>query len=149
MPRVNSPKNLLGGLLLLALAALAFWQTQELEIGRAMRMGPGYFPRILTVLIAACGLGLVAMSAFAKGPALEPWSFGRLAIVLGAIVAFAIALRPLGLVLSGAMIIAIASAAAPDMRWKETAVFGVALIVFAVLLFSYALNLPLPLWPAR
>ena len=149
MLRIRSPRNLAGGLFLIALALVGFWQALELDMGRAMKMGPGYFPRILTFLIGACGIGLVATSLFAPGPRLEAWSVGRLAIVLGAIVAFAVLLQPLGLVIAGVVLIAIACAAAPDVRWIEAIVFGAGLIVFAVLLFSYGLNLPLQLWPTR
>jgi putative tricarboxylic transport membrane protein len=149
MSRVRSPRNLVAGFFLIALALVAFWQIQELDIGRAMKMGPGYFPRILATLIGAAGLGLIAMAMYSPGPALESWSWGRLAVVLGAIIVFALLLRPLGLILAGAVLVATASVAAPDVRWREACVFGVVLIAFAVLLFSYALNLPLPLWPAR
>jgi len=147
MTRLRNPGNLFGGLALIALALFTFWQISDLEVGRAMRMGPGYFPRLLAILIGAMGVLLVAMSAFVPGPRLERWSLGRLGLVLGSIVVFAITIRPLGLVLSGAILIVLSTLAAPGTRWKETAIFGVALLVFVTLLFPIALSLPLAIWP--
>jgi putative tricarboxylic transport membrane protein len=147
MTRLRNPGNLIGGLLLIALALFTFWHTADLEIGRAMRMGPGYFPRLLAILICAMGVLLVAISAFTPGPRLERWSWGKLALVLGAIIVFGFTVRPFGLVLSGAILIVLSTFAAPDSRWKETAIFGVALLAFVTLLFPIALGLPLAIWP--
>ena len=148
MLRVHSPKNFVGGLLLIALALIAFWQGQDLPFGRAMKMGPGYFPRVLSVLICGSGVILVAMSFYVRGSALERWSLWRMCLVLAAIAAFAYGIRPLGLVPTGALLVAAASVAAPDVRWRESLVFGACLLLFTVLLFVYAIGLPLQLWPA-
>lgn len=147
MLRIHSPKNLLGGFLLVALAAIALWQAQDLPIGRAMKMGPGYFPRVLSIAVGVFGLIMMAMSAFVPGQKLERWSFGGLLLVLSAIVFFAFTVRSLGLVFTSAGLVAIATVAAPDWRWKEATIFGVCLVVFAAILFPKGLGLPLPLWP--
>jgi putative tricarboxylic transport membrane protein len=147
MTRLRNPGNLIGGLVMIALALFTFWHISDLEVGRAMRMGPGYFPRLLAILIAAMGVLLVAISVFSPGPRLERWSLGKLALVLGSIIVFGLTIRPLGLVLSGAILIVLSTLAAPDSRWKETAIFGVALLAFVTLLFPVALGLPLAIWP--
>jgi len=147
VPEIRSPRNLLGGVLLIALAALALWQAQDLPMGRAMRMGPGYFPRVLAFLIGGCGIALVVMSLVAPGGKLERWSWGRIGLVLAAIVFFAFAIRALGLVVTGVGLVAIATVAAPDWRWKEATIFGVVLVAFAAVLFPKGLGLPLQLWP--
>ncbi len=147
MTRLRNPGNLIGGLALIALALFTFWQISDLEVGRAMRMGPGYFPRLLAILIAAMGVLLIAISAFQPGPRLERWSLGKLALVLGSIVIFALAIRPLGLIVAGAILIVMSTLAAPGTRWKETLIFGVALLVFVTLLFPVALGLPIAIWP--
>jgi hypothetical protein len=83
-----------------------------------------------------------------RGAALERWSLWRMGLVLAAIAAFAYGIRPLGLVPTGALLVAAASVAAPDVRWRESLVFGACLLLFTVLLFVYAIGLPLQLWPA-
>jgi uncharacterized membrane protein SirB2 len=148
MPRIRSPQNFAGGLALVALAILAFWAGADLEFGRSSRMGPGYMPKVLAGLIGASGLIIMATSAFVDGPALTRWSGGRLLLVLGAIVLFAFAIRPLGLVATGIALVVVATLAAPDARWLETGIFAVALVAFTSFLFPVALGLPLPIWPS-
>jgi len=147
LPAIRSPQNLAGGLALIALALFAFWQTGDLEVGTAVRMGPGYFPRLIAILIAAVGVVLCAQSAFARGERLEPWSLKRLGLVLAAILVFAATIRTFGLVITGFLLVAVSAFAAPDLRWREAAIFAVAVVVFAVLLFPTALGLPIPVWP--
>ncbi|HZH29065.1 MAG TPA: tripartite tricarboxylate transporter TctB family protein [Azospirillaceae bacterium] len=146
--RVKSPQNLIGGLLMIGLAALVFWLIEDLPVGRALRMGPAYFPRLLAYLVLATGFVLVAVSFFVRGPELGHWAFGRLSVVLLAIVVFAFSVRPLGLLVTGVLVLGVASAAAPDFRWRQTLLFGAGLLAFVILLFPVALGLPLPIWPS-
>ena len=51
--------------------------------------------------------------------------------------------------MTGAILVVVASLAAPDVRRVELMIFTIALVTFATLLFPIALNLPLPLWPSN
>ncbi len=131
----------------MAPAAIALWQAQDLPIGRAMKMGPGYFPRVLAGAVGVFGLIMMAMSAFVPGPKLDRWSFGGLALVMGAIVFFAFAVRALGLVFTSAGLVAIATVAAPGLALEGGDDLRVCLVVFASILFPKGSACPLPLWP--
>ncbi|WP_207476200.1 tripartite tricarboxylate transporter TctB family protein [Arenibaculum pallidiluteum] len=144
---IRSPRNFAGGLVLLAIAALALWQIQDLSVGTAMRMGPGYYPRLLAFLLGFFGLVLMAGSVVVHGDGLERWRVKNLVLVLGAIVIFAFAIRTLGLVLSGAALMLVSALASHDLRWREVLLFTAGMLVFSVILFPIALNLPLPIWP--
>ena len=144
---VKSPQNLVGGLVLIGIALLVFWQTQELATGTAVRMGPGYFPRLLAILIAVCGAALAATSLAVRGPRLEGWTLRPILFILGSIIFFAFAIRPLGIVGTGAILVLLSSVGSREVRWKETLLFAVGLLVFTVILFPIALGLPMPIWP--
>jgi putative tricarboxylic transport membrane protein len=73
---------------------------------------------------------------------------GPLFITLSIIV-FAVAIRPLGLVLASYLSIVAAAAATPEARWIETLIWGAVLTAFCVLLFVFGLNLPFQLWPTN
>jgi putative tricarboxylic transport membrane protein len=73
---------------------------------------------------------------------------GPLFITLSIIV-FAVAIRPLGLVLASYLSIVAAAAATPEARWIETLIWGAVLTTFCVLLFVFGLNLPFQLWPTN
>jgi hypothetical protein len=144
---VKSPQNLAAGGVLIGLALLVFWQTQDLTTGTAMRMGPGYFPKLLAILIALCGVVLAGMSLTVRGERLQGWALRPIVFILFSIVFFAFAIRPLGIVATGAALVLISSIASREVRWKETLLFAAGLLLFAVLLFPIALSLPLPIWP--
>lgn len=147
MVRVRSPQDVVGGLALVVVAVVAWTQLGELRMGTAMRMGPGYFPTILAGLVGLFGLFIAGRALVLDGPRLDPWGWRHIIPVIGAIAIFAFAIRPLGLVLSGAAIVLVSSFAAPDLRWRETLLFGAALVLFTVLLFKVALGLPFAVWP--
>jgi hypothetical protein len=73
---------------------------------------------------------------------------GPLFITLSIIV-FAVAMRPLGLVLASYLSIVAAAAATPEARWLETLIWGAVLTAFCVLLFVFGLGLPFQLWPTN
>jgi putative tricarboxylic transport membrane protein len=64
-----------------------------------------------------------------------------------AILAFAVAIRPLGLVVSAFGAFIIAAMGTEETRWKETIIVGICLTIGCALLFPYALGLPLDLFP--
>ncbi len=145
--RVRSPQDVAGGLALIVLAAIAYSQAMELPYGRAARMGPGYFPTLLSGLIALFGAIIAFGGLRADGPRLQRWSFRRILPVMAGIIWFALTIRGLGLVAAGAGLFLIASLAAPDFHWRGTVIFGSCVVAFAAVLFPILLGLPLPIWP--
>lgn len=145
--RVRSPQDLVGGIALIALAALAFSQIGDLRIGTASRMGPGYFPTVLAGLTGLVGLALAVRSLVLDGHGLESLNLRHGLPLLGAILVFGLAIRPLGLVLASALLFLVSAFASPELKWRETLVASVVLIGLAVLLFVVLLDLPFPVWP--
>jgi hypothetical protein len=62
---------------------------------------------------------------------------------------FAVAIRPLGLVIASYFSILAAAAATNEVRWLESLVWSAVLTAFCVVLFPIGLNLPLQLWPTN
>lgn len=80
MHRISSPTDFVTGLLFLALAALGLLVSSDLPIGSVVRMGAGYVPRLLSLLLAGFGVFILANS-------LRPGAAGgRIAKALGTIV---------------------------------------------------------------
>jgi putative tricarboxylic transport membrane protein len=136
-----------GGLIIVAVAVFAFWQGSDLPIGTFGGMGPGMLPRGLALLLAILGAILVVNAVMEAGPRLDRWSLRGPVFVLGAVVAFGAAVRPLGLVVAGPLAIVIGACASNEVRWIETLLFGAVMTVFCIGLFKFALGLPIPLAP--
>lgn len=136
-----------GGLIIVAVALFAYWQSSDLAVGTLGGMGPGMLPRALSVLLGLLGVGLVASALFEPGMRLYRFSLRGPIFVFGAMIAFGLAVRPLGLVAAGPLAIVISAFASDEVRWTETLIFGLLTTVFCVGLFKFALGLPIPLAP--
>jgi putative tricarboxylic transport membrane protein len=140
-------QDFLGGVVILAVAGFALWLASDLPGGAGGGMGPQTLPKGLAVLFGLLGLLLALSSLFEDGLPLERWSIRAPLLILGALVVFGLAVRPLGLVVAGPLAIAVSAFASDEVRWKETIVFGVLMTAFCIGLFKFALGLPIPLAP--
>jgi putative tricarboxylic transport membrane protein len=138
-------QDILGGLVVIAVAGFAYWLARNLPAGAAGGMGPGTLPKGLALLLGALGVALLLNSSNSESAA--RWSIRGPLFVLGALVVFGLAVRPLGLVVAGPLAIAGAAFASSEVRWRETLVFGGLMTVFCIGLFKFALGLPIPLAP--
>jgi hypothetical protein len=115
-----------------------------LELGTPLRMGPGFFPLLLGVLLMVLG-GVIALRSVGAGPSrFGPVPWRGLLLVLAAPVLFGIVLRGLGLVPSVALVVLISAYASRRMSHPLAAMLTAGLTLFCVVVFSYALGLPIP-----
>lgn len=119
----------------------------NLSIGDAAEMGPGYMPKILSAILIGFGAVIGASGVKAEGKPLGRWAWGPTAVVTGAVALFGVAIEYLGLALTSAMVVVVATAAAPDRRWRQALPFAVVLALLCVVVFRVALGLPLRVWP--
>ena len=147
MKRIRSPQDAAAGLFLLVLGCVALWQGTSLSAGSMGQIGPGMLPRGLAVLNVLGGIGLFVGAFFIAGPGLERWRLRGPLFVLGAAVAFGLAIRPLGLVVAAPAAVLIGALASDESRWLETLVFAAVMTAVCVGLFKYLLGLPIPLAP--
>jgi Tripartite tricarboxylate transporter TctB family len=154
---LRAPQSLMGGLLLIALGALALWLTSDLDQGTLNAMGPAMLPRWLAMAVGLSGLALVAFAFAKEGDALERWSLRGPVFVIGAILAFAVTIRPfsfgglatpgLGLLVAGPLAIILGGYATPEARLRDLVILALSLTPFCMVLFGDLLNLPIPVFP--
>jgi hypothetical protein len=147
MRRFRLSDDFLAGLLFMAFGVAALVIGRHYAMGDATRMGPGYFPRALGLLLLALGALLSLRALRADASTFATWRWRPIATILSSLVVFCVALTWLGLVVSGLMLIVVASTAAPDFRWKEALASAAIQVAIATALFVYGLKIPLPVWP--
>ena len=119
-------------------------QSLGLDLGTAFRMGPGYFPLVLAVVLVIFG-GLILFNAIKAGkdsPAIGAIAWRGLLFILPAPIFFGLTVRGLGFVPSIFVTTVIAGLASLKMRPAHALLLAVAVTVFSTLVFSYALGLP-------
>ena len=146
---IRNPRDFWSGVLFTLLGAGALAIGSKYTLGTASRMGPGYFPRILGILLIVLG-GILALRALrVRGAPLPPFHWRPLVIVLGSVVLFGAIVQKVGVALATVILIVTASAASREFRPRESLVVGVALAALAVGVFVVGLQLQLPIWPGQ
>ncbi len=140
MIRVRSPQDLGAGLLFAAFGAAGLIFGTDYDRGTAAKMGPGYFPFLLSAGLILLGLCLGARGLTIKGPAIERVVLRPYLFTVAAILAFGFLIEPLGLVPTTIVMTLIAAAASRGVKWVEAAILGVALAAISLVLFVYVLG---------
>jgi hypothetical protein len=149
MPSIRNPKDFRAGVLFVAIGIATLAYASRYALGTAARMGPGYFPRILGVLLIVLGALVTVRALRVPGPPMPRFHWRPLAIVLGSVVLFGAIVQWLGVALSTVILIVVASAASRDFRPREALLSGVLLAALAVGVFVVGLSLQLPIWPGQ
>lgn len=145
--RLRAPQDYYGGVALMAVALFALWASSDLQGMRGFNFGAGTAPRMFGLLLLGLGAAIAVMGLLTDGPRLAVYHWRGPLFVSLAILTFAVAIRPLGLVVSGLASFLIAALGTHETRWVETLIVGICLTVGCALLFPYVLGLPMPLFP--
>ena len=147
MHRLHLSRDLMAGLMFAAWGIAGLWVASEYPRGTALRMGPGYMPVMLCWGLVLLGGAIAARGVLKAGVPLTGWHLRPLALVLLAILAFALLIEPAGLALATLAIVLIGAAGGREFKLMEALALALGLAVGAVALFAYGLNLSIPLWP--
>jgi putative tricarboxylic transport membrane protein len=150
---VLARKDVLAGLLFIAIAALGLWLSRNYPIGTAVRMGTGYMPRLLCWVLMGLGLAVLAQGLRERKPAgvaingdaLRP--LGPILVVTASLATFGLAVERLGLVLAILLLVGIGSLAARGIKPWEVLATALGLIALAWVIFIQGLGLTIPVWP--
>jgi hypothetical protein len=145
-PRPAPSADLCSGLLIAALGAAILWIGADYAQGVPSRIGPGYVPRLLGLMLAGIGAFLIVRSRWTTETVDAAIAWRPLVLIFGAIVAFALVFELTGLVPAILASVAVATWATAENRWTTAVVLGSLLAFFAWLLFVKGLALPLPVW---
>lgn len=157
--RIKSQKDFFSGLMFMVVGVAFAWGASNYTIGTGARMGPGYFPMVLGVLLALLG-GLITVKALVVETvdgekvgafAWRPLVFIILAnLVFGAMIGGlpAIGLPPMGLVVGIYALTFISSLAGDEFNAREVAILATILALLSYGAFILLLKLQFPVWPA-
>ena len=157
--QIKSQKDFFSGLMFLLVGAGFAWGSTNYNIGTGARMGPGYFPLVLGVLMAILGL-VIAIKATVintpDGDKIGSWAWKPLFFIIAANLIFGVMLGGLpsikipamGLILAIYALTFIASMAGDEFSFKAVFILATVLSIMSYLAFIVLLKLQFPVWPA-
>lgn len=158
--RIKNQKDFCSGAMFSVVGIGFAWGASNYGLGNGARMGPGYFPLVLGIVLTLLGL-LIAVQALGKtvsgdGEPVGAWAWKPLVCVLGANVLFGVLLGglpslgipPMGLVAGIYGLTLVASLAAESFKLKEVLILATLLSVMSYGAFVWLLKLQFLVWPA-
>jgi hypothetical protein len=127
-------------------------------IGDGARMGPGYFPLMLGILLAVLGAIIMFQAMVVEttdGDPIGKWAWKPLAFVLGANLAFgvllgglpSIGLPAMGMIIAIYALTIISSMAGEQFRLRDVLILATILAAGSYVAFIWALKLQIQVWP--
>lgn len=158
----KSQKDFFAGIMFIVVGLAFAIGAREYPMGDGSRMGPGYFPFMLGVILAVLGV-LVTFFSIKSGPEdgdlIGSWAWKPLCYIIAANLLFGICLGglkiagatvipSLGLIVGIYVLVLVASKASNDFKLKPTLISATILSVGCYLVFPVLLKLQLPVWPS-
>ena len=156
---IKSQKDFFSGLMFMGVGMAFAWGASTYTIGNGARMGPGYFPLVLGVLLAILGIAITFTALVVEtedGDKVGKFAWKPLFFIITANLVFgacigglpSIGLKPLGLIVGIYLLTYIASHAGEEHKFKEVAILATILAALSYVAFIVLLKLQFPVWPA-
>jgi hypothetical protein len=156
---IKSQKDFFSGLMFMGVGAAFAWGATTYSIGSGARMGPGYFPLVLGLLLAMLG-AIITFKALVieteDGEKMGAWAWKPLFFIIVANLVFgvllgglpSIKLPAMGMIAAIYALTFIASLAGEEFKLKEVVILATVLAVMSYLGFIVLLKLQFLAWPA-
>ena len=157
--RIKSQKDFFAGLLYMVIGIAFAWGATTYNIGDCARMGPGYFPLLLGVILAIIGGIVMARALVVETPDGDPigrWAWKPLAFIIAANFLFGILLGgwpllgipAMGLIIAIVVLTFVAALAGDEFKFIEVLILAILLAVGSWAAFVWGLNLQFQVWPS-
>jgi hypothetical protein len=136
-----------GGLILVMIGSSAAWQAQSYEIGSLRRMGAGFMPAMLGVILALCGIVLLctAMLQQARLPAYGAPQWRGWSCICLSVVVFAVLCDYSGLAPAIFTCVVIAGLGDRENSLRDVLLLAAAITLAGIAVFWWGLGIVIPL----
>jgi hypothetical protein len=155
---IKSQKDFFSGLMFMGVGGAFAWGATTYNVGEGARMGPGYFPLMLGILLAIIGAAITFTALVVEtegGGKVGKWAWKPLIFIILSNVVFGVLLAGIpsfkipafGLIVAIYALVFIASMAEAGWKFRTTLILATVLAVGSYLAFVKALALQFPVWP--
>lgn len=156
--KVKSQKDFFSGLMFGVVGGAFAWGATTYNVGSGARMGPGYFPLMLGVVLAIMGVVIMFQSITIEtedGAPIGKWAWKPLIYIIGANLAFGVLLGGLpsigvpamGMIIAIYALTIISSLAGENFKLRDVLILATILAVGSYLAFIVLLKLQIQVWP--
>jgi hypothetical protein len=156
--KIKSQRDFYSGLMFMAVGFAFAWGATRYTIGEGARMGPGYFPLMLGLLLAALGAFILFEAVVVETEDGEPigkWAWKPLGFIIAANLLFgvllgglpSIGLPAMGMILAIYGLTIVSALAGEEFVLKEVLILGTVLSIGSYLAFIVLLKLQFQVWP--
>ncbi|WP_406624616.1 tripartite tricarboxylate transporter TctB family protein [Acidovorax sp. SDU_ACID1] len=157
--KIKSHKDFFSGLMFLAVGGGFAWGATTYSVGTGARMGPGYFPLLLGILLAIIGAVIMFKATVVEtvdGDPVGKWAWKQIVFIIGANLLFGVLLAGLpsfgvpamGLIVAIYGLTFVSSLAGNQFKFIEVFILATILAAGSYVAFVWALNLQFPVWPS-
>jgi hypothetical protein len=141
--RISKPKDAIAGSIFLAVGGAAWLGSHDFRIGTATRMGPGYFPQCLGLVLVVLGAISVlrALGTSDSEPGV-PRAVTPLLLILAGVIGFYLLIDRAGLVAAICVLLGFACARQLGRRPLEVLLIIAVLAAFSVAVFIDGFGMP-------
>ncbi len=141
----RNPKDFWTGLIYIAFGAAAIIIGRDYGMGTPRKMGPAFFPVVLSILLIVIGIISLARSFIRPGTPVGRITVKGLVLVPGATLVFGLIVRGAGLAVALPALVIISAYASSMFRWRTSLTMALVLTVSCILIFLKGLGIPLPI----
>ncbi len=142
---IRNNKDFWAGLVFAGTGAMAMFIARTYPFGTTLRMGPGYFPRVLGGILVCFGIYVMVRGLRKIEQIKGNWSLRALTVLPLSMVLFGVVMELAGFIPALVVLIFVSAASGREFKFKEVLLLTVLLTVLSVAMFIWGLGLPYPL----
>jgi Tripartite tricarboxylate transporter TctB family len=149
--KIKSQRDFVSGLMFIVVGVIFAVGATNYSMGSSAKPGAGYFPLILSVIMAILGAIVLFKSLTIEtegGDPIGDIAWRPLLVIVASIAVFGLALPRLGMFVTIPLLIIMVSFAGDEFSWKGVIATSVVLTIGSWVIFIWGLGLTIPLKPA-
>lgn len=143
---IRGAKDFWAGVIYIGFGVSALLLARDYPMGTAVKMGPAYFPTLLSGLLIFIGVIAVGRALVIRGAPVGALAGKSLSLIVASILLFGFVVRGLGVAVSLPLLVIMSAWGSRLFRWPPILALAVGITVACVLIFIKGLGIPLPVW---
>jgi uncharacterized membrane protein len=147
--KIRNQRDFGAGVMYIVIGLFFTLVATQYQMGTAAKMGPGYFPFCLGILMTVLGLIVLVQSlrATAMIESIPKFNWRIIGQITGAVVLYGILLPRMGFLIAVVALVLVSASASKEFTWKGSLINAAFLVAFTYSVFVMGLKLQFPLLP--